>query len=314
MSCSSCKTALNFFNRATCESCSLSFCTACLKFAITTPESGDKILSLCKSCYVANTNLDLSNVVTVLEASNTKNPKTVLFVHGGGGCRLMFLPHAEWLAQRGFRCILMDLPGHGARFEDPLSLETAFTAINETSREYGATIYVGGSLGGYIGMEFLGRHPEVFEKAVIAMCGQNVGVGRGWAAGIGLWGMGAVIPSMSPATLLKGMQSQAMSNGHISKDILQDTIMRCGCFFGQGSKQVEILSGTDSKAALEKYDGPVLFINGSKDHHDSDKIWLAACKNQDSKLEIYEGADHFFSHDDRFMNTFMEDTLKFITH
>jgi alpha/beta superfamily hydrolase len=56
---------------------------------------------------------------------------------------------------------------------------------------------------------------------------------------------------------------------------------------------------------LNKYKGKVLFINGDQDHRDSEHIWLNACK--DSELKVYEKADHFFSHDTRFMERFIKD-------
>lgn len=54
-----------------------------------------------------------------------------------------------------------------------------------------------------------------------------------------------------------------------------------------------------------------LFINGSKDHRDSEQIWLEAA-GKDSKLLVYEGADHFFSHDNRFFDRVIEDISSFI--
>ena len=65
----------------------------------------------------------------------------------------MFVAHARTLSEKhGFRCILMDLPGHGSRMHEPLNLETSIKAIKEAialcrTKDY---IIAGGSLGGYI--------------------------------------------------------------------------------------------------------------------------------------------------------------------
>lgn len=46
---------------------------------------------------------------------------------------------------------------------------------------------IGGSLGGYALMNLLGRNPKICKKAVVMMCGQDVGANRGVKASIGLW-------------------------------------------------------------------------------------------------------------------------------
>jgi fermentation-respiration switch protein FrsA (DUF1100 family) len=56
---------------------------------------------------------------------------------------------------------------------------------------------------------------------------------------------------------------------------------------------------------------PILFINGSEDYRDSENIWLEAA-GKSSKLILYEGGDHFFSHDKRFYNRIIEDIVEFI--
>lgn len=270
---------------------------------------------MCRSCFVRNNSLDFSCSVDVLGPDKGAAP-CVLFVHGGGSCRRMFALHARVFAKRGFRCVLLDLPGHGALMDEPLSLESAINRIVEVTEEYTSEykgqkpIYVGGSLGGYIGMELLGQFPQIFGKAVITMCGQNVGVGRGLAATLGLWSLGKAVAYLPAATLLKMMISASAQNGHISSEVMQELALRCGFFFHQGPQQIEILSSSDPARALKQFEGEVLFINGSKDHRDSEKLWLAACKK--GELKVYPGADHFFSHDSRFVDQFLEDLAVFM--
>lgn len=116
-------------------------------------------------------------------------------------------------------------------------------------------------------------------------------------------------------------------------------------FFQQGAEQVAVLRGTDTGRALggcvcgwkegggkQKEGGvcgcmsvrppPVLFVNGSKDHRDSEEKWVRLCvgeggggkegESKKSKLIVYEGADHFFSHDDRYVDRFEEDSWMWI--
>ena len=195
-------------------------------------------------------------------------------------------------------------------------VEPCFECITRATREYASDyqgikpIYLGGSLGGYIGMELLGQHPQLFSKAVLAMCGQRVGVGRGWAAGLGLQLLSFLSSYLSASFLISGMLSQAKKNGHISQELLIEMTLRCGMFFHQNQAQIQILSESDPIVSLPLFPGKILFLNGSQDHRDSEQVWVSVC--QSARLSVYEGGDHFFSHDDRYMNRFINDLVLFI--
>lgn len=230
----------------------------------------------------------------------------------------MFRIHAERLADKGYRCVLIDLPGHGARMDEPLSTDTAIACIEEALQTHCALsdktktkpLIIGGSLGGYLTMEYLGRNPDSVSGAIVCMAGQNVGEGRGWAAGLGLMMLGSLFPLLGEGELLKAMLKEAQKNGHISMDIMMSMSLRTGMFFHQADAQIAVLKASHPAATLPHFQGPVLFINGSLDHRDSEQIWLKASQN--GKLIVYEGADHFFSHDNRTMQKFIDDCVSFI--
>jgi pimeloyl-ACP methyl ester carboxylesterase len=260
---------------------------------------------------LSNLGFDNNESVTILSASNPTT--SVLFVHGGGGSRFMFLPHARDLVEKGpYQCILLDLPGHGVKMDDPLSLQSAMDWIIEVAKKHAGpnAVYVGGSLGGYIGMELLGRYPTQFKSAVITMCGQDVGVGAGWTARVALSAFNALLPLMSSDTILNGLVKAARANGHLDADMVFETSVRTGSFFHSGKEQVKILTDSNPRKSLPLFKGKILFINGSKDHRDSEHIWKGLC---DGRLIVYDGADHFFSHDDRFYNQFMNDLVEFLS-
>jgi pimeloyl-ACP methyl ester carboxylesterase len=272
-------------------------------------------MDYCEKCYIKNNTLDFTKTEMVI-GSEKGQGLSVLFVHGAGGCRTMFEIHAKRLAQKGFRCVLLDLPGHGARMNEKLTLQTAIETILQVTKEYCADyngikpVYVGGSLGGYIGMELLGQHPQLFSGAVIGMSGQDVGEQRGFAAAAGLFAMEKVVPLMSAKLTLNGMISQAIKNGHISKQVIYDMAGGVGMFFHQALAHVEILKATNPRKSLPAFSGKLLFVNGSKDHRDSENAWLAASKH--GKLVVIDGGDHFFSHDDRYFGTFMKEMETFL--
>jgi pimeloyl-ACP methyl ester carboxylesterase len=170
--------------------CGRSLCSKCLRFALITQADAnvakDVFLieprAFCWPCMLTHTNIDFKKTEDVFEAKG-ETKGYVLFVHGGGGNRLMFAPHARALAEKSFKCVLMDLPGHASRLDEQLSMNSACACISAVYAEHFGAVgdkkvcYVGGSLGGYIGMEMLGRYPHLFSGAVIAMCGQDVGSG-----------------------------------------------------------------------------------------------------------------------------------------
>jgi pimeloyl-ACP methyl ester carboxylesterase len=135
----------------------------------------------------------------------------------------MFLPHARELAKKGYRSILIDLPAHGARYRDDLTMPNCCEAIKEAialCRTKDATI-VGGSLGGYILMEFIGREPELCRKAVVMMAGQDVGINRGVMASFGLWAMGKATSIVSQSKIAKMFMQAAASNANLNAAMIE---------------------------------------------------------------------------------------------
>eukprot|EP00930_Biecheleria_cincta_P039553 TRINITY_DN27183_c0_g2_i1.p1 TRINITY_DN27183_c0_g2~~TRINITY_DN27183_c0_g2_i1.p1 ORF type:complete len:320 (-),score=42.73 TRINITY_DN27183_c0_g2_i1:39-998(-) len=299
-------------------------CSQCLSFALCSEadlKEGSNVFKVdprmfCKTCMLKHTNIDFKQTEDVIEAKGDVKGN-ILFVHGGGGNRLMFAAHARALASLGFRCVLLDLPGHASRIDEPLSMDSACACVKAVHEIYFGSsalkcLYVGGSLGAYIGMEFLGRHPSLFSGAVIGMAGQDVGSEtRGWKAGLGIFAMKNFLPGMAPTKLFKLMRDQCAKNGHISPDLYVEMVARPGFFFHQVCNQIAVMEASAPRKSLGNFLGPILFVNGDQDHHDSDHVWLALCSHNASKLVLYEGADHFFSHDERFMQRFIDDLAQF---
>jgi pimeloyl-ACP methyl ester carboxylesterase len=226
----------------------------------------------------------------------------------------MFEAHARQLSEEnGFRCVLIDLPGHGSRMDETLTMDSAIDTILRDTNSHTAAfkgmkpVAVGGSLGGYLLMEFVGKYPDVFDACIVAMCGQNVGVGRGWAASMGLYILEYLMRSISSSTALKLMVDEACKNKYIDKEMLIP-ILRTGMFFKENPSQINILKATNPAESLPKYDGFILFVNGSEDHRDSENVWLRTAKA--ARLIDYQGGDHFFTHDRRFMQAFISECAK----
>jgi len=82
---------------------------------------------------------------------------TIVWIHGLSGSWQNWLENLPFFAQRGYRCIAMDLPGFG-RSEMPvekISIRGYGAAVDELLRTLGVTraTVVGNSMGGFIGLE-----------------------------------------------------------------------------------------------------------------------------------------------------------------
>lgn len=100
----------------------------------------------------------------------TSDGPPVLFLHGGSFTGRMWLDIADKLPE--FHNIIPDLPGHGKSADRPLvSLEQAADDVADLVRGLfdGRPIHlVGLSLGGYVSLLLLIRHPDLIKRAMIS--------------------------------------------------------------------------------------------------------------------------------------------------
>ena len=93
---------------------------------------------------------------------------------------------------------------------------------------------------------------------------------------------------------------------------LVESTFGAGTFFDQGVQQIECMHTVKPSEHIPSYEFPVLFMNGTEDYRDSEDKWLSLCKDQErSSLKVYEGGDHFFSHDSRFYEDVVDRLDKF---
>lgn len=126
------------------------------------PLEKSSIQLYCKSCFERKSILDYARTYDIVEptaqTAEDTTPTTLLWVHGGGASRALFRPHAAALAQRGYRSVLIDLPGHGTLVDTPLTLDACADVVERILESECAgqkPVYVGGSLGAYIGFYIL---------------------------------------------------------------------------------------------------------------------------------------------------------------
>ncbi len=98
----------------------------------------------------------------------------VLLVHGNSACKEIFARQFDSPALSAYRLIALDLPGHGASTDapDPLAAYAldGFAAACASVLEQlgtGPVQLLGWSLGGHIGLELLGRRPDLVSALMI---------------------------------------------------------------------------------------------------------------------------------------------------
>ena len=323
-----------FSSGAACAKCGTLICKTCANTHVLIPfddqnpresnnvKINNKLQSFCKSCFQDSSVLDFSKTFDVLEPtpstdSTSTSMTNLLFVHGGGGSRAMFRPHARVMAEKyGYRCILMDLPGHGTLVETPLSPDSSadavFNVLSENNlKPEDKIIYIGGSLGAYLGFHILQIHQQYFQGAILLDCGQNVGPGASMKARLGLYFLKAISSNMSNKALTGMMQNVVASSP--ADYHLVESVYGAGFTFQQGGQQVECLKSVAPATILPNLKIPFLFMNGSKDYRDSEDRWLSLCQDKTrSELKVYDGGDHFFTHDQRFIDDMLERFHAFI--
>jgi pimeloyl-ACP methyl ester carboxylesterase len=199
----------------------------------------------------------------------------IVFIHGTRMTRAQWYPHLRRLAGR-YRCVAVDLPGHGRRAHEPFTIEAAVAAIEEAIRAEvpaGRAVLVGLSLGGYMAIETAVARPDIVAGLVLAGCSAE-----------------AIGPTATPftvlATLLErlpGTTVDRLNRWFFAirfRRSIAAPIIEAGFWPQGGAAAVRLLIGRRYLERLGRLWTPVLVVNGSLDpvfgpHGD---YWAAACR------------------------------------
>lgn len=270
------------------------------------------IQRFCKTCFQTKSVIDFGRTFDVIEGMKDDGV-TFVFAHGGSASRALFHAHATELRTRyGHGSILFDLPGHGSLVDTPLSLDSCATTLESVLKECDLTenksnrkvIYVGGSLGAYVGFYLLDKFQSLFDGAILIDCGQNVGPGASYKAKAGLVMLSWMGNHFSNASLFVMMRNVTTKSGADYK--LMETTLGAGMYFDQAQEQVDCLRAVAPADCIPNISLPILFMNGTQDYRDSEDKWLELCTNEKSELHDYKGGDHFFTHHSKFVDDILK--------
>jgi len=184
----------------------------------------------------------------------------IVFLHGTR------LTGSFWAAQQAalgaeFLTIAPDLPAHGARADQPFTLDGAADAVAAAIRTLapdGRAIVVGLSLGGYVAMTLAAREPDLVSGLVVSGAS---------AEPVGL----LKLPFGLFATILDGVADERLDRLNVKffrsryPPAIAEPIVAGGFWSHGGAEAVRSLVGQRFIPRLASYPGPSLIVNGEFD-------------------------------------------------
>mmetsp|Transcript_613 Transcript_613/g.2160 ORF Transcript_613/g.2160 Transcript_613/m.2160 type:complete len:356 (+) Transcript_613:147-1214(+) len=322
-----------------CDSCGRLCCKPCCRqyllldnpdYDLTKEPSPDKPVRVCTECFKEKSSIDHS---VKYDAYGTVGKPGIVMIHGNMANRKMYAHFARtFLATYpNYRIHCLDVPGHGSRMEEELTIETAIAVVKEgveriyneycdavvdsgwdgeRVRHDGRPVVFGYSMGAYISMAVTGVCSEwpIVPRA-FAIGGGNFNMNQtGAGLGLSMYGF-AMIKIRSAKAWATSLQSQFP---HCPLNVIQECFYRAGGHPHIWPVSQKMLLATNYTDALAKYDGPIKFFRGSKDQSDADELWLASTKF--GTLKKISGGDHmvfieFVDEVARMLDRFMRSVL-----
>lgn len=211
----------------------------------------------------------------------------IVFVHATRFTRTQWYPQVRRLSDR-YRCVAVDLPGHGRRADEPFSMEAAVAAVDEAiaaEAPSGAAIIVGLSLGGYVAIETAVEHPERVTGLVLAGCSAEGFGAHAWAfRAFGL--LLELVPASASSFVSRTFFRVRYGRG------IAGPIAEAGLWPVGGAQAVRAITGRRVLERLGRLWVPVLIVNGTLDvvFAPQGDHWAASCR--DGRHATLAGATH----------------------
>ena len=201
----------------------------------------------------------MTNPVATWDVVGPADAPPIVFVHGALMGRSVWQPQIQKLSDR-YRCITVDLPGHGTQRDVEFELDDAAAGVVRAIDEAagGRAVLVGLSLGGYVAMTVAARHPERVRGLVIAgSTREPTGLSRF-----------AFLAYATALRLAPEAAVRAIALAYFRRRygrVVAAAITAGGHFTRGGARAVRRLAGARFRDSLVAYGGPILVINGTLD-------------------------------------------------
>lgn len=186
-------------------------------------------------------------------------PTPVVLVHGLRGSSAEWAPQRYILEAHGYPVAVVELPGHGARIDEPFSIGESLVTIADVVRSLGTApaFIVGRGLGGHLAVE----------------CGSLIdAVGGVVAFGCGTQALGWVLDSYRIAST--GTHHMLPDSGAAISSAASSSFVRAGSSGGVAQSEhfadtLRQLDALDTRYALSRLEVPVWLVNGQ-----FDRFWM----------------------------------------
>lgn len=212
--------------------------------------------------------------------------RPLVFLHGAGANRGMWKPQLDRLAGE-FRCIAVDLPGHGTNRATRFDLESAVEYVRQVidRQAGGGAILVGLSLGAYVGIATAAAHRGRVEGLVSSGAGVEF---QGMTARVNRV-QGRLFPLAGP--LLGRLALKQL--GKLAPAGTQEAMEAAGGLSMRGAGDaLRDLAGRDFRSLLARYHGPVLALMGVRDKHNVEALPALTSGMDNVEVEIIQDGGH----------------------
>ncbi len=184
---------------------------------------------------------------------------SVVLVHGIRTSSAMWREQSRRLSDAGVAHLAVDLPGHGARAEEPFTLPRCRQVIDEAVEALGHRCVVAGlSLGSYVTIDWAAHTQTAPTALLLASCGtrpQGIGL-RAYIAAASLIGL---LPDRGLA--LHTVLARRVLGEAVARDLLEG-----GVPLDAMVPALRAVHRIDMLADLRRIDAPIWFVNGRWDH------------------------------------------------
>lgn len=200
----------------------------------------------------------------------------IVFIHGTRLTRSQWWPQVRRLA-RGFRCVAVDLPGHGVLAAEPFAIDGAADVVRaaiEAEIPSGRAILVGLSLGGYVAIDTAAAYPDRVAGLVLAGCSAEAFGPVAWP-----FRFLAAVLERAPRGALE-MANRGFFRLRYRRGIA-DPIIEGGFWPRGGATAARALLGRRYLDRLARLWTPVLIVNGALDpvFGPQGEYWAASCRS-----------------------------------
>jgi len=276
-SCQKCNTEFSLIRRRHhCRACGKIFCSLCSDKWILLPDNFayDQPERVCMKCYRRFSPLDFDRT---FDKNGPEASPTIVLLHGAVGNRWNFFYQMRALAAV-YHVIAMDLPGHGSRVHELLTMNSAVAAVRDIIKRHaheGKALIVGHEMGGYVAMVVGKRHPELCHGLVLSGCAYEW---HGVKEQVQLHALG-LLYKLTPVS--KQWKYKDFKN--LPQDRVRECFLRPGLDFRAWPQIRDLIVEPREgyfKTAIANYSGPTLFIRGgSDDKNTAEQDFLIAAQN-----------------------------------